>query len=92
MKARHSDCKYCGLILNMRCSISNKTNTIIVFIFHVSPDQQFFNSSSYFFFIYILFIYIKNCTNSLYERFIVQHNVSLIVYVIQEICTLNFLY
>ena len=79
MKSHHSDYAYCGLILNMRCSVSNKTNTIIVFIFHVSPDQQFFNSSSYFFFIYILFIYIKNCSNSLYERFVielVQHNVS----------------
>ena len=82
MKSRHSNCKYCGLILNMRCSVSNKTNTIIVFIFHVSPDKQFFNSSSYFF-ISILFVYIKNCSNSLYERFvIVQYNVSLIVYVI----------
>ena len=48
MKSYHSDCTYCGLILNMRCSVSNKTNTIIVFIFHVSPDKQFFNSSSYF--------------------------------------------
>ena len=48
MKPRHSDCTYCGLILNMRCSVSNKTNAIIVFIFHVSPDKQFFNSSSYF--------------------------------------------
>ena len=59
MKSHHSDCTHCGIIVDMRCSVPNKTNTRIVFIFHVSPDKQLFNSSNDFFHLYIICLHWK---------------------------------